>query len=989
MDEKLEEISAGWRQAIPGAGAGLFLARVGLEATGRPWPAALVILAGLLATAGGFALGLELARRRVRTWPALTLLLYVLWPLRAPQVAAGVAALAALLWLLSTERKALPSWAGSLADGATFLLALAAYAATTAPGLLPADAGEFQLVAPLLGVAHPPGYPLYTIVGHLFVRLVPWGNPAYRLNLLSAPLAAATLVLTARATRIWARKLGASALMALAGGLAAALALGTATTFWAQATIANIRTPTAFFTALALYALARFATAEETRVADRALVLLALALGLGGTHHQSLAFPAIFFILYGVLVDPRLVRQPRRWWRPALAGLVGLLPLIYLPIRGAMGAVQAPPNLDTWRGFWNHFLARGFAGDMFAFANATDLPHRLALIPTLYTLQFNPLLLAAALLSLVALVRRDRRLLALLLGSMALHTFVTITYRAPQTVEYLMPAYLPMAIAVGLLPTLAAQAIPQDREIAPGWPQLDRLAVISLTAVVLGAGLLNGWIHGPSFFELAQDTSTRDWVEPLLAEAPDEALILSDYRWSTPLAYLQQIEGQRPDVEVRYVWPVEGEAYRDTWQRLVEEAIPERPVIMTHFYTFPGTTTEPWETGFRIALRPLAAPSAPLAPVDVTFAEQVRVLGYSVRLDRAEPGQVAELTVAWQPVGSPEPAPSFTALLRDATGQPVAQADRALGSDWIEGEVRFERFFLPLYPGLSAGTYQLTLGTYTVVDGGFETLVTGAGAEVVPLTTLDLAPVAERPFTLQRIAVPFRTGPTLVGIDFDRSIPDMLRIYLRWRGPSGTARQARVTTAEGAVAITTVPALPAGAYQTSVINLPGSVAGPLWLSLTGADGKPVLSAGPAGWPTRAARLPSPPPDSRFVPLGDAMAVTGVQAQPASPGQTMTVDVALVGLHGLTIDAATSVRLTGDNGQWLASHDSQPALGAIPTLKWIRGSRVVDRHRLSIPAGFTGDGVQATMVAYERFRLAPLVPMDERFSAVPLGEWNIP
>jgi hypothetical protein len=51
--------------------------------------------------------------------------------------------------------------------------------------------------------------------------------------------------------------------------------------------------------------------------------------------------------------------------------------------------------------------------------------------------------------------------------------------------------------------------------------------------------------------------------------------------------------------------------------------------------------------------------------------------------------------------------------------------------------------------------------------------------------------------------------------------------------------------------------------------------------------------------------------------------------------------------------------------------------------------VVDRHRLSIPAGFTGDGVQATMVAYERFRLAPLVPMDERFSAVPLGEWNIP
>jgi hypothetical protein len=105
--------------------------------------------------------------------------------------------------------------------------------------------------------------------------------------------------------------------------------------------------------------------------------------------------------------------------------------------------------------------------------------------------------------------------------------------------------------------------------------------------------------------------------------------------------------------------------------------------------------------------------------------------------------------------------------------------------------------------------------------------------------------------------------------------------------------------------------------------------------------------------------------------------------------TMTVDVALVGLHGLTVDAATSVRMMGNDGQWLAAHDSQPALGAVPTLKWIRGSRVIDRHRLPIPDDFTGDAVQATIVAYERFRMASLLPMDERFSAVPLGQWSLP
>jgi len=45
-------------------------------------------------------------------------------------------------------------------EGVITLVALALYLATLAPGLLPADAGEFQIVASTLGIAHPPGYPL-------------------------------------------------------------------------------------------------------------------------------------------------------------------------------------------------------------------------------------------------------------------------------------------------------------------------------------------------------------------------------------------------------------------------------------------------------------------------------------------------------------------------------------------------------------------------------------------------------------------------------------------------------------------------------------------------------------------------------------------------------------------------------------------------------------------------------------------------------------
>src|SRR5579864_3910631 len=60
------------------------------------------------------------------------------------------------------------------------------YVHTLGPTLVPyRDAGEIATAVPQLGVLHPPGYPLYTLTGHLFSR-VPFANPAYRLNLLSA-----------------------------------------------------------------------------------------------------------------------------------------------------------------------------------------------------------------------------------------------------------------------------------------------------------------------------------------------------------------------------------------------------------------------------------------------------------------------------------------------------------------------------------------------------------------------------------------------------------------------------------------------------------------------------------------------------------------------------------------------------------------------------------------------------------------------------------
>src|ERR1051325_5016409 len=77
------------------------------------------------------------------------------------------------------------------------LLSLLSYLFTLAPTIVGGDSGELVTAVATLGVPHPPGYPLYCLLGHLFTLLVPFGSVAYRVNLFSAVAAAATAGLMA------------------------------------------------------------------------------------------------------------------------------------------------------------------------------------------------------------------------------------------------------------------------------------------------------------------------------------------------------------------------------------------------------------------------------------------------------------------------------------------------------------------------------------------------------------------------------------------------------------------------------------------------------------------------------------------------------------------------------------------------------------------------------------------------------------------------
>src|SRR5438552_18757053 len=76
-----------------------------------------------------------------------------------------------------------------LCAGAIFLIALVLYCWTLAPTVTLVDSGELIVVAHGLGVAHPPGVPLWVMLAHL-ASLVPLGNVAARINFWYALFAA-------------------------------------------------------------------------------------------------------------------------------------------------------------------------------------------------------------------------------------------------------------------------------------------------------------------------------------------------------------------------------------------------------------------------------------------------------------------------------------------------------------------------------------------------------------------------------------------------------------------------------------------------------------------------------------------------------------------------------------------------------------------------------------------------------------------------------
>jgi hypothetical protein len=211
----------------------------------------------------------------------------------------------------------------------------------------------------------------------------------------------------------------------------------------------------------------------------------------------------------------------------------------------------------------------------------------------------------------------------------------------------------------------------------------------------------------------------------------------------------------------------------------------------------------------------------------------------------------------------------------------------------------------------------------------------------------------------------FSGCPTLIGVDHDFSIGGTQRVFLHWQGTGTQSCTAQLSLNGAIVGSAPIAALAAGDQQTISIDVPPTDSS-LQLTILGSDGQPASRRTAWGiWATIPLGLPPAHPQDRYVPLGGGITLVG-----ADSGVNLdTYNLYFLARHPLLRENALSLRAG------TIQQDSAPALGALPTIKWIAGPTITDRHLIY------GDVPHVQIILYDLYTQQSLPILDPKLAQI--------
>ncbi len=464
--------------------------------------------------------------------------------------------------------------------GAAFagVVSFVVYATTLSPTVGIIDSGELAAVACTLGIAHPTGYPLFTLMGRVFSSLPIAGEEIVRLNIMSAIVTAFSVscfvLLNLAVMRVLASvKEGAArggrgpTTVAVAASVGASMLLGFSRTAWTQALGVEVYSLHLLLVTMTLVLFLSLVAGpgHDRETATAGWRLAAFLLGLCFTNHMTtvLLIPgmlSLYLSRFGVKKE-------------SLYHLVSLIPFfllglslyLYLPVRASHAPLFSWGDVTSVERFLWHVTGKQYR--VWLFSSFDVAGRQLVYFGESLPREFGYAGLFLAALGIATLWRRTRMILVFTLVLFLTCVSYSINYDIHDIDSYFLLAYLVVAVWAGC--GLYALLIWLERR--------TRVPRIALFALSLAAPLIS-CLHHYGDTDQSQDFMVEDYTMNMFASLDSNAVVLSyqwDY-WVSASYYYQAVKHLRTDLIVidkellRRSWYLRELEYRYPW--LIEES---------------------------------------------------------------------------------------------------------------------------------------------------------------------------------------------------------------------------------------------------------------------------------------------------------------------------------------------------------------------------------------------------------------------------------
>jgi hypothetical protein len=442
------------------------------------------------------------------------------------------------------------------------------YLSTMSRSMSYIDGGEITTVLWTLGIAHPTGYPLFTLLGYAFIHLPFFHEVVQRANFFAVvctAIAGGTFYyvfllshvvlatdgkdLDLKKSKKVFLKTDSTALESrsnfaiLSASVAATLTLMFSKTFWTQSTVIE-----SYPLQLLLFAIIFVAWLKlYSSPGKQESFLAGFALGLGFTNHMTtiLTVPSLIFLLILML---RTKKLNRRIIQVMILGgaLAGLL-YLYLPIRASQHPLLNWGNPDNLKRFIWHVTAKQFRTWMFSSFDVFQ--HQLNVFySNLYT-EFRVSILIAVLGFFVSAIYYKK-----LFWWTTILLVSDLIYAANYSIHNIESYFLLAYISIVLFITVGFRFI------------VERLSQLSLGKTIITFSILFFPIFSAfsnyKEVDASKDHAVEMYVRDILTSLPKNSVIIS-YQWDIFVSaslYYQNVDGLRPDVIV-----IDKELLRRSW----------------------------------------------------------------------------------------------------------------------------------------------------------------------------------------------------------------------------------------------------------------------------------------------------------------------------------------------------------------------------------------------------------------------------------------